>query len=186
MPISRAGEEKLAREAREEELAKKELAREKKLARQKKLAKFFGESGALFLRDIFSMKNARTKEHRLWWEHFGMAGMPEGVMTALQEEGDARDTYNQEFLIEAKKRTGCWSCEAKDLQAMMEALEKGDASDRLKEAKADADAAFKKWKHALAPWLGARKNDGTLGEFQDALCALDLGGYKKGEYGCND
>ena len=179
MPISRAGEEKLAREAREEELAKKELAREKKLARQKKLAKFFGESGALFLRDIFSMKNGRTKEHRLWWEHFGMAGMPDGVMIALQEEVDARDSYNQEFLIEAK-RSG------KDLQAMMEALEKGDASDRLKEAKADADAAFKKWKHALAPWLGSRKNDGTLAEFQDALCALDLGGYKKGEYGCKD
>ena len=130
------------------------------------------------------MKNGRTKEHRLWWEHFGMAGMPEGVMTALQEEGDARDTYNQEFLIEAKRRTCIiWeSC----LQAMMEALEKGDASDRLKEAKADADAAFKKWKHALAPWLGARKNDGTLAEFQDALCDLDLGGYKKGEYGCKD
>jgi hypothetical protein len=37
MPISRAGEEKLAREAREEELAKKELAREKSLPGRRSL-----------------------------------------------------------------------------------------------------------------------------------------------------
>lgn len=178
------GEEKVVTTLDEADLLKRGkaiLAAKAKREHRHDLTKFFGKSGALFLRHFFSNDDgAHSSEHKLFYEHFlDMTGMPGGLMTALTEESDARRFYNEEFQIEAKES-------GKDGMEMFEAMEKGDISDVLKEAKADADAAFKKWKHALAPWLGSRKNDGTLAEFQDALCALDLGGYKKGEYGCKD
>ena len=157
------------------------LAAKAKRERRHDLTKFFGKSGALFLRHFFSNDDgAHSKEHKLFYEHFlDMTGMPGGLMTALTEESDARRFYNEEFQIEATES-------GKDGMEMFEAMEKGDISDVLKEAKADADAAFKELKHALAPWLGSRKNDGTLAEFQDAFCALKLSDPRKDDYGCKD
>ena len=77
-----------------------------------------------------------------------------------------------------------WSCEAKDASDWR--LWRRGMPRTVEGGKSRRGCRIQEVEARTGPWLGARKNDGTLAEFQDALCALDLGGYKKGEYGCKD